>query len=78
MAEEAEESTQDDGRRAHELSTHQSDAQERAQTREPTATGGFKLVTSSLLSIVSNDDINVGFRPLHVLLVGERIVQFEI
>ena len=33
---------------------------------------------SSLLSIVSAVDISVGFRPLHALLVGERIVQFEI
>ena len=32
----------------------------------------------SLLSIVSDDDISVGFRPLRALLVGERIVQFEI
>ena len=35
------------------------------------------LSSSSLLSIVSDDDIIVGFRPLHALLVGERIVQFE-
>ena len=34
--------------------------------------------SSSLLSIVSDDDISVGFRPLHALLVGERIVQFDI
>ena len=27
---------------------------------------------------MSDDDISVGFRPLHALLVGERIVQFEI
>ena len=32
----------------------------------------------SLLSIVSDDDISVGVRPLRALLVGERIVQFEI
>ena len=32
---------------------------------------------SSLLSIVSDDDISVGFRPLHALFVGKRIVQFE-
>ena len=32
----------------------------------------------SLLSIVSDDDISVGFRRLRALLVGERIVQFEI
>ena len=32
--------------------------------------------SSSLLSIVSDDDISVGFRPLHALLVGERIDQF--
>ena len=32
----------------------------------------------SLLSIVSNDDISVGVRPVRALLVGERIVQFEI
>ena len=34
--------------------------------------------SSYLLSIVSDVDISVGFRPLHALLVGERIVQFEI
>ena len=34
--------------------------------------------SSSLLSIVSDDDISVGFRPLCALLVGERIDQFEI
>ena len=33
--------------------------------------------SSSLLSIMSDDDISVGFRPLRALLVGERIVQFE-
>ena len=32
----------------------------------------------SLLSIVSDDDISVRFRPLRALLVDERIVQFEI
>ena len=32
----------------------------------------------SMLSIVCDDDINVGFRPLHALLVYERIVQFQI
>ena len=32
----------------------------------------------SLLSIVSDDDISVGFRPLHALLIGVRIVRFEI
>ena len=32
----------------------------------------------SLLSILSDDDISVGVRPLRALLVGERIVQFEI
>ena len=31
----------------------------------------------SLLSIVSDDDISVGVRPLRALLIGERIVQFE-
>ena len=31
---------------------------------------------SSLLSIVSDDDISVGFYPLRAFLVGERIVQF--
>ena len=31
--------------------------------------------TSSLLSIVPDDDISVGFRLLRALLVGERIVQ---
>ena len=30
--------------------------------------------SSSLLSIVPDGDISVGFRPLHALLVGERIV----
>ena len=34
--------------------------------------------SSSLLSIVSDDDISVGFRPLNALLDGGRIVQFEI
>ena len=34
--------------------------------------------SSSLLSIVSDDDISVGYRPLRALLVGERIVQFVI
>ena len=33
--------------------------------------------SSSLLSIVSDDDTSVGFRPLRALLVGERLVQFE-
>ena len=33
---------------------------------------------ASLLSIVPDDDISVGFRPLDALLVGERIVQFDI
>ena len=37
-----------------------------------------QIYSSSLLSIVSDDDISVGFRPLRALLVGERIVQFEI
>ena len=32
----------------------------------------------SLLSIVSDDDISVGFRPLQALPVGERIVLFDI
>ena len=32
----------------------------------------------SLLSIVPDDDISVGFRPFRALLVGERIVQFEL
>ncbi len=32
----------------------------------------------SLLSIVPDDDISVGVRPLRALLVGERIVQVEI
>ena len=32
----------------------------------------------SLLSIVPDDDISVGFRPLRALLVGERIVQLEL
>ena len=32
----------------------------------------------SLLSIMPDDDISVGFRPFPALLVGERIVQFEI
>ena len=32
----------------------------------------------SLLSIVSDDDISVGFRPLRALLVGVKIVQFAI
>ena len=36
------------------------------------------LSSSSLLSIVLGDDISVGFRPLHALLVGVRIVRFEI
>ena len=35
-------------------------------------------ISSSLLSMVSDDDISVGFRPLRALLVGERIIQFEI
>ena len=34
----------------------------------------LSLSLSLLLSIVSDDDISVGFRPLHALLVGERIV----
>ena len=38
----------------------------------------YKCVSSSLLSIVSDGDISVGFRPLCALLVGERIDQFEI
>ena len=41
----------------------------------------IKIVTclsSSLLSIVPDDDISVRFRPLRALLVGERIVPFEI
>ena len=40
--------------------------------------GLFVNLLSSLLSIVSDDDISVGVRPLRALLVGERIVQFEI
>ena len=36
------------------------------------------MLSLSLLSIVSDDDISVGVRPLRALLVGERIVQFEI
>ena len=39
MATEAEESAQDDGRGSHELATHQSGAEERAQAREPATTG---------------------------------------
>ena len=34
--------------------------------------------SSSLLSIVPDDDISVGFRLLRRFLVGERIVQFEL
>ena len=39
---------------------------------------GACIISLSLLSIVSDDDIGVGVRPLRALLVGERIVQFEI
>ena len=39
---------------------------------------GCRSLSLSLLSIVSDDDISVGVRPLRALLVGERIVQFEI
>ena len=36
------------------------------------------VVSLFLLSIVPDDDISVRFRPGRVLLIGERIVQFEL
>ena len=38
----------------------------------------YWFLSLSLLSIVPDDDISVEFRPLRALLVGERIVQFEL